>query len=59
MTYSVWVGGVEINDYALTLKVANEWAREYTAKGHQDVAITLVDEDWDNYKFTKWEDNNG
>lgn len=53
--YSVWVGGAEINDYALTLEQATQWAEQYHQKGYSDVAITQVFEDWETYKFRQWE----
>ncbi len=55
--WSVWVGGIEVNDYALTLDKANQWAEEYLSDGYDDVAITKIDEDWVGYKFRQWEDN--
>lgn len=38
--YSVWVGGVEINDYPLTAKQAEQVANEYKEDGYEDVAIS-------------------
>ena len=38
-TYSVWVGGSEVNDNYLTKKQAEELANEYKADGYDDVAI--------------------
>ena len=55
--YSVWVGGSEVNDYALTLEQATQWAEQYQAEGYEDVALTLVTEDWTSYKFRQWEVN--
>lgn len=37
--YSVWVGGVEVNDYLLTKKEAENLAREYRKAGYDDVVI--------------------
>ena len=38
-TYSVWVGGIEVNDVLLTKDEANDLASEYKAKGYDDVVI--------------------
>ena len=38
--YSVWVGGVEVNDYYLTHEQAKNLAFEYKADGYDDVVIT-------------------
>jgi hypothetical protein len=35
-TYSVWVGGVEVNDYYLTKQEAETLAAEYRAQGYTD-----------------------
>jgi hypothetical protein len=37
--YSVWVGGVEVNDYYLTYTKAEKLAFEYEADGYDDVVI--------------------
>ena len=37
--YSVWVGGVEVNDYYLTEEKANELADEFINDGYDDVVI--------------------
>ena len=37
--YVVWVGGTEVNDYALTFEEAENLAQEYIDDGHDDVAI--------------------
>lgn len=37
--FSVWVGGVEVNDYLLTKPEAERLARIWRAKGYDDVAI--------------------
>ena len=42
--YSVWVGGVEVNDYLLSWSDANELATEYRNAGYDDVGITGRDE---------------
>jgi len=37
--FTVWVGGVEVNDYYLTLEQAEELAKEYELDGYDDVII--------------------
>ena len=37
--YSVWVGGIEVNDYLLTRAQAQELANHYRKQGYTDVAI--------------------
>ena len=37
--YSVWVGGVEVNDYYLTKEKAEDLAFEYKDDGYDDVHI--------------------
>jgi hypothetical protein len=37
--YSVWVGGVEVNDTLLTKAEAEDLANEYKADGYDDVII--------------------
>ena len=37
--FTVWVGGVEVNDYYLTLEKAEELAKEYEMNGYDDVII--------------------
>jgi hypothetical protein len=37
--YSVWVGGVEVNNVLLTKDEANDLANMYKAKGYDDVVI--------------------
>ena len=37
--HSVWVGGVEVNDYLLSRQQAEELAEEYKADGYDDVVI--------------------
>lgn len=41
--YSVWVGGIEINDYALTPRQAIDLSYEWVRQGYDDVAIYLAD----------------
>jgi len=38
-TYTVWVGGAEVNDHYLTEDQANNLAREYTDEGYDDVIV--------------------
>jgi hypothetical protein len=38
-TYSVWVGGVEVNDYKLTKHNAEALAQEFKDDGYDDVFI--------------------
>ena len=44
-TWSVWVGGVEVNDYYLTYEKAKSLANEYINGGYDDVVITSTDPD--------------
>ena len=37
--YSVFVGGVEVNDYLLSLKEANKLMLKWLDKGYDDVGI--------------------
>lgn len=37
--FSVWVGGIEVNDYYLTKKEAEDLAKEYRKEGYDDVKI--------------------
>lgn len=37
--YSVWVGGVEVNDTYLTKSEADNLAKEYKAEGYTDVTV--------------------
>lgn len=39
---TVWVGGIEVNDYYLTKNEAQQLANEYKAKGYDDVQIETV-----------------
>jgi hypothetical protein len=38
-TYTVWVGGIEINDYYLTIEQAKNMEHIYIAQGYEDVII--------------------
>lgn len=40
--YTVWVGGVEVNDSYLTKEDANKLAQTYTDDGYTDVHIEKV-----------------
>jgi hypothetical protein len=40
--YTVWVGGVEVNDYYLTKEEANNLALEYKNNGYDDVIIEKI-----------------
>ena len=37
--FSVWVGGVEVNDYYLTLEQAEELVKVYEMDGYNDIQI--------------------
>jgi hypothetical protein len=37
--WSVWVGGVEVNDYLMRLQDAQNLANKYEAEGYTDVAV--------------------
>jgi len=43
--YTVWVGGVEVNDYLLTKEQAENLAFEYEQDGYDDVAIDEYSEE--------------
>ena len=43
--YSVWVGGVEVNDYYQTLENAKKLASQFTDRGYDDVAIAMNDKE--------------
>ena len=43
--YSVWVDGVELNDYYLTFLQAVEVADDWLAQDYDDVVIELSQED--------------
>ena len=38
-TFSVWVGGIEVNDFLLSEEEANNLADEWRAKGYDDVYV--------------------
>ena len=38
-TYSVWVGGTEVNDYLLTYNQAKRLAKQFKESGYDDVVI--------------------
>ena len=40
--HTVWVGGVEVNDYLLTKSEAEKLAKQYKADGYDDVEIEAV-----------------
>jgi len=37
--YTVWVGGIEVNDHYLNLSDAKELAEKYRLQGYRDIAI--------------------
>ena len=39
MKYTVWVGGIEVNDYYLSSKEAKQLKQLYKIKGYKDVKI--------------------
>jgi hypothetical protein len=41
--YTVWVGGIEVNDYLLTKEEADYLANEYRDVGHDDVVVETVE----------------
>jgi hypothetical protein len=41
-TYSVWVGGSEVNDYYLTKENADSLAQKWIAEGYDDVMVEEV-----------------
>jgi hypothetical protein len=43
-TYTVWVGGSEVNDSYLTKEEAENLALEYKADGYDDVIIENISE---------------
>jgi len=43
--YSVWAGGVEVNDNLLSLKEAEALAAELTEQGYDDVGITNYEDE--------------
>lgn len=40
--YSVYVGGLEVNDYGLTYKEAEDLAEAYKEEGYDDVQIVKI-----------------
>ena len=42
--YSVFVGGVEVNDYSLALEKARELADRYRLDGYDDVFVWKAEE---------------
>jgi hypothetical protein len=40
--YSVWVGGIEVNDYYLSKTQADEIALQYRQQGYDDVAVINI-----------------
>ena len=40
--YTVWVGGVEVNDYYLPKDKAESLAEEYRAEGYDDVIVEEI-----------------
>lgn len=40
--YTVWVGGVEVNDYLLTITEAKILAGIYEEEGYEDVMIQKI-----------------
>jgi hypothetical protein len=41
--YTVWVGGVEVNDHLLNKREAIDLALKYETDGYDDVVIEKVD----------------
>ena len=41
--YSVWVGGVEVNDYYLTQEMAETIAELFNAEGYSDVIVEVME----------------
>jgi hypothetical protein len=40
--FSVWVGGVEVNDFYLTKEQAEALAKQYEAGGYDDVVVEEI-----------------
>ena len=40
--FTVWVGGLEINDYLLTAREAERVAEHWREKGYNDVEIEML-----------------
>lgn len=45
-TYTVWVGGSEVNDTAVTEAEAWQLARNWLAEGYDDVALECLNCGW-------------
>lgn len=43
-TYTVYVGGSEVNDYLLTYEEATEVAAYWREQGHDDIAIVGIEQ---------------
>lgn len=41
-SWSVFVGGIEINDHLLTHNQAEQLAEEYHAQGYDDVCVAFI-----------------
>ena len=39
-SYTVWVGGIEVNDYYLSKSEAKKLSNHYKGEGYDDVVIT-------------------
>jgi hypothetical protein len=44
--FTVWVGGVEVNDYHMTETDAQKLADEYKAAGYDDTAVVEKEAVW-------------
>lgn len=42
--YTVWVGGVEVNDFYLSKEKADALALEYENDGYDDVVVEKIEE---------------
>ena len=42
--YTVWVGGVEVNDYLLNLRAAKLLANKYIDNDYDEVVIEFIEE---------------
>jgi hypothetical protein len=40
--YSIWIGGIEVNDYYLTKKEAKKLFKIYQEKGYTDIIIEKI-----------------
>jgi len=54
-TYTVWVGGTEVNDYYLTMEQAKNLAYEWEIDGYDDVVIENIATRQGKNKMTKKE----